>query len=263
MLWRSSNRKTLKGEVIMSILKKHLLPALIEWLYMTPILLPLSILIIDESSLPVWGIHMMLSILAGLLMTTFFPLQKRWQSIFFSLCIGAISLLLWTGDWKQTIFTMTITSILAYRGMLYGMYTELLHHIIGSISLVLFFFSSLFFSFHETLQPHAITFAWISVFILAIVLAHTNIAHLKAAALTQDVEDKKAVRPLMYANRPYLLMLFLIIMGITLYDTVWKWVLDTIGRWFANLSFTPPGRTRNCPHRNRRATTASPTDGKP
>lgn len=229
---------------MLQFLRLRALPAIIEWCLWIPIWFPLSILMIPNTQLSLWIGHMSAAVFSGVIMTWLYPFRKRWQSSAFSAAIGITSVFIWfftfnVESYGQHAIIFAFTSLLAYRGTLYGMrrWYELLNSMMVIGSLMLFFVMSLFFKYYEPLQSYANFFTFTGVVVLAIVLVLMNVSHLQAAALTQESEDVKAIRPILKVNRLYLAVLFLLIMGISFYDTLWKLALQSLQAWLSRLRF--------------------------
>ena len=222
---------------LMNLLRNRALPALTEWFLLLPVWFTLAILVFRDSGPGPVVITMAAVVALGAIMQRIVPLRKVWQYGVVCLLAAAAAYMLWPGPILEQLGAGVLVGACTARALLYGSrdWHALLHPNLGWVSLLLYFIAYFFYQHTVMLMPYRGVFAGCGVAALAVVLVLSNTAHVRASALTQDREDAAAVRPILRTNRMYLLALFALILGLSLYDTIWHFLTTTLREWLSRL----------------------------
>ena len=223
-------------------LRQRMLPALTEWFLLLPVWFPLSILMFRASGPGPIAAATAAAVALAALLPRIVPIRKVWQHVLVALLFAAAAWALWPGPAPERLGAGALVGACAARALLYGMrdWQALLRPTFGWISLILYFFAGFFFQHSPLLTPYRGAFAACGVAALVVAMVISNTMYIRSTALSREREETSAVRPILRTNRLYLTVLFVLILGLSLYESIWHFLTTTLYEWLVRL-LTPSG----------------------
>lgn len=220
--------------LVLRHLRSRALPALSEWFLFLPVWFTLSILIFgDKGPGPmIAALGMAAVVVMGAMMRTLVRTGKVWLFVIFIVICTVAAGVGWPGPLVERVVAAVLAGVFFTRATMYGSrsWEQLIQVRVTWVCLILYFVGYFFYSKAPLLQPYHDTFTICAIIALAIVLILTNTMHVTATSLAQDQDDKATVRPILRTNRLYLIVIFVVIIGISLYDQIWTYLSDSLSR---------------------------------